>query len=317
MSTFPPLVPFATGHLPVDGVQTLYWEASGNPEGKPAVYLHGGPGSGIMTGYRRHFDPEIHLIVSFEQRGCGRSRPLVNEPGHDLAANTTQSLIGDMEALRRHLGVERWLVYGASWGTTLALAYAQAYPERVSEMVLACVTTTSRSEVAWITEGMRAIFPREWERFAEAAAPAAGQSLIAAYYARILDHDPQVRTDAARAWCAWEDVHVSLAPGHRPYARFEDPEFRLLFATLVIHYWAHAGFMDEPGLLGRVDRIAHIPAVLIHGRYDVSSPLEVAWKLHRAWPASEFIVIEDEGHGGEKMVQEVTRAIARWPSSAS
>lgn len=312
MTPFPPIEPFATGHLRVEGDQTLYWEASGNPEGKPALYVHGGPGGGIMTGYRRHFDPDTHLIVSFEQRGCGRSRPLAGEPGHDLAANTTQSLIGDIEALRRHLGVARWLVYGVSWGTTLALAYAQAFPERVSELVLACVTTTSHGEVAWITEGVGRLFPQEWARFAEAAAPGAGQSLIQAYYARILSPDPQVRADAARAWCAWEDVHVSLAPGHQPYARFEDPGFRLLFATLVIHYWAHAGFIDAPGLLGRVDRVAHIPAVLIHGRYDVSSPLETAWRLHRAWPKSELVVIETEGHGGEKMMQEVTRAIARF-----
>lgn len=309
---FPPIAPFATGHLHVEGLQTLYWEASGNPEGKPALYLHGGPGGGIMTGYRRHFDPDTHLIVSFEQRGCGRSRPLVDEPGHDLAANTTHSLIGDIEALRRHLGIERWLVYGVSWGTTLALAYAQAHPARVSELVLACVSTTSHGEVAWITEGMGRLFPQEWARFAEAAAPVAGQSLIQAYYARILSPDPQIRAEAARAWCEWEDVHVSLAPGHQPYAGFEDPAFRLRFATLVIHYWAHAGFIDEPGLLAGVDRLAHIPAVLIHGRYDVSSPLETAWQLHRAWPVSELIVIADEGHGGEKMMQEVTRAIARF-----
>lgn len=309
---FPPIEPFETGHLAVADGQTIYWEASGHPAGKPALYLHGGPGGGIGAGYRRHFDPARFLIVSFEQRGCGRSRPLATDPGASLAAQTTQALIADIEALRVHLGVARWLIYGASWGTTLALAYAQAHPERVSELVLACVTTTSQAEVAWITEDMRRIFPAEWARFAEAAAPAPGQRLIDAYEARITSPDAQVREAAARAWCEWEDAHVSLAPGHQPSPRFEDPAFRLLFATLVIHYWKHAAFLDPPGLLAGMDRIAHLPGVLIYGRYDVSSPLETAWRLHQAWPNSELVVMAHDGHGGAGMVEAVTQAIARF-----
>ncbi len=307
---FPPIAPFATGHLPLSDGQTLYWETSGNPTGRPAVYLHGGPGGGIMTRYRQHFDPARWLVVGFEQRGCGRSLPLATDPAHDLAANTTQTLIADLEALRTHLGVESWLVYGASWGTTLALAYAQAHPERVSGLVLAAVTTTSRFEVAWVTEQMRRIFPCEWDALAAAMAPAPGQPLIEACHDRITSPDPLVRERAARAWCTWEDVHMSLAPDHRPNERFEDPAFRLLFATLVIRYWRHAGFIEGEGLLAGMGRIAHLPGVLIHGKLDVSSPLETAWDLHRAWPGSRLVVVDQDGHGGEAMANEVTRAVA-------
>lgn len=309
---FPEIGTFATGHLPVTDGNEIYWEASGNPRGKPALHLHGGPGSGIMTRYRRHFDPERFLVVSFEQRGCGRSRPLVTNPGADLLSNTTPALISDIEELRRHLQVEAWLLSGVSWGTTLALAYAQAYPDRVTEIVLTAVTTTTRSEVEWATEQMRRVFPREWDRFAAAVRPEPGQSLIDAYYERITHPDRKVRESTARAWCAWEDVHVSLNPKHTPSPRFRDPEFRLLFATLVIHYWKHAGFISGDGILANMGRISHLPGVLIHGRWDVSSPMETAWELHKAWPASELVVVDVDGHGGETMADELTRAIARF-----
>jgi len=309
---FPEIGTFATGHLPVTDGNEIYWEASGNPRGKPALHLHGGPGSGIMTRYRRHFDPERFLVVSFEQRGCGRSRPLVTDPGADLLTNTTPALISDIEELRRHLQVEAWLLSGVSWGTTLALAYAQAYPDRVTEIVLTAVTTTTRSEVEWATEQMRRVFPREWDRFAAAVRPEPGQSLIDAYYERITHPDRKVRESTARAWCAWEDVHVSLNSKHTPSPRFRDPEFRLLFATLVIHYWKHAGFISGDGILANLGRISHLPGVLIHGRWDVSSPMETAWELHKAWPASELVVVDVDGHGGETMADELTRAIARF-----
>lgn len=309
---FPPIEPFASGHLRVSDGNEIYWEASGNPNGKPALHLHGGPGGGIMTGYRRRFDPDRFLIVSFEQRGCGRSRPLVTDPVADLSTNTTSALVADIEALRAHLGVERWLVAGVSWGTTLALAYAQAHPERVSELVLFAVTTTSAAEVEWITEAMGRVFPREWEQFEAAAHRQPGQRLVDAYYGLITHPDPTVRERAARAWCAWEDTHVSLDPTHVPNPKYEDPEFRQVFATLVIHYWKHAAFAGEGGLLAGMDRIAHIPGVLIHGRLDVSSPLETAWRLHKAWPASELVVVGDEGHGGDAMIHELVRAIARF-----
>jgi proline iminopeptidase len=257
------------------------------------------------------FDPERFLIVSFEQRGCGRSRPLVTDPSADLSTNTTPTLISDIEELRRHLGIEAWLLSGVSWGTTLALAYAQAYPDRVREIMLTAVTTTTRSEVEWVTEQMRRIFPREWDQFAAAVRREPGQRLIDAYYERITDPDQNVRESTAGAWCDWEDVHISLDPKHSPSLRYRDPEFRLLFATLVIHYWKHAGFIDGDGILANMERISHIPGVLIHGRLDVSSPLETAWELHKIWPASELVVVDVEGHGGETMAAELTRAIAR------
>jgi proline iminopeptidase len=309
---FPPIEPLATGHLPVGDGNEIYWEASGIPNGKPALYLHGGPGSGISAGYRRRFDPNQYFIVSFEQRGCGRSRPLVTDATANLGTNTTPALIADIEALRGHLGIERWLVHGASWGTTLALAYAQAHPQRVSELVLFAVTTTSAAEVEWITESVGRVFPREWEQFEAASGRRPGQRLIDAYYERITDPGPTVRDQAARAWCAWEDTHVSLDPAYVHNPRYDDPQFRRVFATLVIHYWKHAGFAGEGGLLAGMDRIAHIPGVLIHGRLDVSGPLVTAWELHKEWPASELVVIDDEGHGGEAMIEEVCRAIARF-----
>ncbi len=310
---FPPIEPFAGGMLPVGDDNAIYWEASGNPNGKPALHLHGGPGSGTMAGYRRRFDPDRFLIVSFDQRGCGRSRPLVTDPAADLSRNTTPALIADIEALRAHLGVERWLVTGLSWGTTLALAYAQAHPQRVSEIILGAVATTSAGEVEWITEAMGQVFPREWERFEAAAHRRPGQRLIDAYYERITHPDPTVREEAARAWCAWEDTHVSLDPAHAaPDPRYDDPQFRQVFATLVIHYWKHAGFAPAGGLIAGMDRITHIPGVLIHGRLDVSSPLVTAWKLHRSWPRSDLIVIDGEGHGGTRMIDALVGAIARF-----
>jgi proline iminopeptidase len=234
---FPPIEPFASGLLPVGDGNEIYWEACGNPSGKPVLYLHGGPGGGMMSGYRRRCDPEQFLIVGFEQRGCGRSRPLVTDPSSNLATNTTPALISDIEVLRSHLGVERWLLTGVSWGTTLALAYAQAHPEHVSEIVLFAVTTTSPAEVEWITETIGQVFPREWERFEAESRRAPGQRVIDAYYELTTHVDPAVRARAARAWCDWEDVHVSLDPRHASDPRYRDADFRLLFATLVIHYW--------------------------------------------------------------------------------
>jgi proline iminopeptidase len=313
---FPPIEPFATGYLPVSDGNEIYWETSGNPDGKPALYLHGGPGSGVGTGYRRNFDPGQYLIVSLDQRGCGRSRPLVSDALADLATNTTQALIADLEALRRHLGIDKWLVTGLSWGTTLALAYAQAHPDHVTELVLGAVTSTSPAEVEWITESVGRIFPEAWDRFEAASGRTPGQRVIDAYYDRITDPDPAVRAHAAKDWCAWEDVHVSLDPNHAPFPDFEDPEFRAVFATLVIHYWKHSGFAGESGLLAGMDKIAHIPGVLIHGRMDVSGPLVTAWELHKRWPNSELIVIEGEGHGGPDMIAELRRAYARFASNA-
>jgi len=310
---FPVTAPFRTGFLSVGDRDQIYWEASGNPSGKPALYLHGGPGGGLQTGYRRHFDPERYCIVSFEQRGCGRSRPLATDPKADLASNTTPNLIADIEELRVHLGIERWLVCGVSWGTTLALAYAQAHPDRVSEIALAAVTTTGPSEVEWTTEGMRRLLPREWDAFAAAVPRLPGQRLIDAYHCQITSPEPEVRAHAARAWCTWENAHMGFAHPEEPHpGLLADAGFQQVFATLVIHYWANGAFLQPGALLAGMPRLAHLPGVLIHGRLDVSCPTEIPWDLHRSWPGSEFIVIPDEGHGGVGMFEAIARTTSRW-----
>jgi proline iminopeptidase len=296
---FPAIEPYDSGMLEVSDGHRLYWECCGNPDGQAALYLHGGPGTGCTAGQRRFFDPEAYRIVLFDQRGCGRSRPLAEDQHADLSTNTTPHLIADIERLRRHHGVERWTILGASWGTTLGLAYAQAHPERVKALVLALVTTTSRREVQWITHDVGRIFPQEWERFAAAVPDTlAHLPIVDAYATMLFDPDPVIREQAAREWCAWEDTHVSLAPNHKHDERFDDPEFRLRFARLVTHYWSHAAFLGEDQLLRDAALLNGIPGVMIHGRYDVSSPLEAAWRLSKSWVTSRLSVIDDAGHGG-------------------
>lgn len=296
---FPPIEPFDHGHLDVGGGHAVYWECCGNPGGKPALFLHGGPGSGCSPGQRRFFDPQAYRAVLFDQRGCGRSRPLASEPDADLSLNTTPHLIADIEALREHLGVDRWTILGLSWGTTLALAYAQAHPERVAALVLGLVTTTSRREVEWLTRDVGRIFPQQWERFSAAVPDTLRHvPLVDAYAELLFDKDAAVRDAAARAWCDWEDAHVSLAPGHQPNPRFADPGFRLLFARLVTHYWRRGAFLKEDQLLRDAAKLDGIPGVLIHGRFDVSSPLETAWQLSKRWRTSRLHVLDDAGHGG-------------------
>jgi proline iminopeptidase len=309
---FSSIEPFESGMLAVGDSHQIYWECSGNPNGRPAVSLHGGPGSGCNPQNRRYFDPAIYNIILTDQRGCGRSRPSVGEVG-DLEANTTSHLIQDLERLREHLGIDRWTVLGASWGTTLALAYAQTFPNRVASIVLACVTTTSRREVQWITHDMGRLFPEQWERFASVGSydRDRGISLADSYAAMVFSPDPAERELAAREWCAWEDTHVSLAPGYVPSRRFEDPAFRLLFTRLVTHYWRHAAFLSEDQLIGNISVLSDIPGVLIHGRYDISSPLETAWRLHKGWRGSELQIIDDAGHGGGALLESIVEATRR------
>ena len=308
---FPEIEPYDSGLLEVGDGHHVHWECCGNPEGAPALYLHGGPGSGFSPGQRRFFDPQVYRAVLFDQRGSGRSRPLASEPDADLSANTTHHLIADIERLRLLHGVDSWTVLGLSWGTTLGLAYAQTYPEHVNALVLGLVTTTSRREVDWITRDVGRIFPREWERFT-AAIPESlrGLAPVDAYATMLFEADPDARDHAAREWCAWEDAHVSLAPGHQPNPRYEDPEFRLRFARLVTHYWRHAAFLEEEQLLRDAALLNGIPGVLIAGRYDVSSPLEVAWRLSQRWSTSELVVLA-AGHGGEALPDTVIDGLAR------
>jgi proline iminopeptidase len=309
---FPNIEPFESGMLAVGDSQEIYWECSGNPNGRPAAYLHGGPGSGCIPQNRRYFDPATYKIILADQRGCGRSRPHVTEIS-DLEVNTTFHLIQDLERLREHLRIDRWAVVGGSWGTTLGLAYAQAFPHRVTSIVLACVTATSRREVRWITHDIGRIFREQWERFASVGSYDRNREIDLAdsYAALVFSADPTVRERAAREWCAWEDTHVSLTPGYVPSRRFEDPEFRLLFTRLVTHYWRHAAFLPEDQLIENVSLLNDIPGVLLHGRYDISSPLETAWRLHEAWRGSELHIIDYAGHGGGAMSESVSAAMNR------
>ncbi len=311
---FPPIEPYESGMMDVGDGHRIYWECCGNPDGKPALFLHGGPGSGCTPGQRRFFDPDTYQVVLFDQRGSGRSRPLPDEERADLTTNTTGHLIADIEALRRYLEVDRWTVLGMSWGTTLALAYSQTHPNNVDALVLALVTTTSRREVEWLTRDVGRIFPQQWDEFARGV-PAGLRHLrlVDAYAVLLADPDPAVREMAARQWCAWEDAHVSLTPGYRPNPRFQDPEFRLRFARLVTHYWRNSAFLEEDQLLRDASLLNSIPGVLIHGRYDVSSPLETAWQLSRQWATGELQVLEDAGHGGgESLLGAINDGLARF-----
>ncbi len=247
----------------------------------------------------------------FDQRGCGRSRPHASDPRTHLTTNTTHHLIGDIERLRTHLGVKRWLVFGGSWGSTLSLAYAERFPERVTEMVLVSVATTSRREVRWLTRDVGRYFPVQWELFRDGVPAADRDGDLAAAYARLLhDPDPAVREKAARDWCDWEDAHVG-GP-HDP--RFDDSAFRMTFARLVTHYWSHAAWLEDGALLRQAGRLAGIPAVLIHGGFDLSSPVDVAWQLARAWSDAELVVVDEAGHGvhDERMVEAVVAALDRF-----
>jgi proline iminopeptidase len=314
--TYPRIVhsaiePFSTGMLAVGDGAEIYWEMSGNPDGRSALYLHGGPGSGLGPGgYRRRYDPDRYLIIGLDQRGCGRSRPLITDALDSLSLNTTQALIGDIEALREHLNVDRWLVSGVSWGCTLALAYALEQPQRITELVLTAVTTTSRREVDWLTEDMGRVFPEAWERFVDASGRESGERVVAAYARRLTYGDLTDRAAAADAWDAWEATHVLTDPSRMAGALHEDPAARLVFATLVTHYWSHDGFLPgDAAILNRTTGLHGIPTVLIHGRYDVSCPAITPWRLHQALPGSRISIVEHEGHGGPLMMEQTREAI--------
>ena len=305
----PWIEPQVSGLLTVGDDNDIYWEASGDPAGRAVIYLHGGPGSGLGRGwYRSWADPQRFRMIGLDQRGCGRSRPLVTDDDADLVSNTTAALIGDIEALREHLHIEQWLVVGLSWGTTLGLMYAQAHPERVTGLVLGAVGITSRTSVDWVTEQMRRVFPREWEEYASAVPRADGERVVDAYARALRQPNAAARAAAALAWCRWDDTHMSFDPDWKPFLVVQEPEFRAVFATLVTHYWSNSGFGGDE-IMDQMNRIKHLPGVLIHGRLDISSPLETPWLLHRAWPGSRLVVL-DEGHGGEQMIEQVMAAIA-------
>jgi proline iminopeptidase len=304
---YPAIEPYETGMLDVGDGHSVYWECCGNPDGIPAVYVHGGPGGSTSPGARRYFDPAAYRVVLFDQRGCGRSTPPADDPATDLTVNTTWHLVRDLELLRTHLGVDRWVMYGVSWGVTLSLVYAQAHPDRVRAMVLGAVTSGSRRETRWITQDMGRVFPVEWTEFA-ARVPAEQRDDLAAAYARLLA-DPASCEQAALAWCVWEDTHMSLMPDWQPFLQTREPAERAVFARLVTHYWSHGCFLADGHVMAGMPRLRGIPATLIHGRYDVSGPPDTALAIHRAWPGSTLHLLADAGHGGGSFPDRVREAL--------
>lgn len=313
MQRYAAIEPYDEGMLDVGDGQLVHWAVSGNPHGKPALALHGGPGSGSSPGRRRSFDPARYRFVQFDQRGCGLSTPSVADPAVGLEHNTTEHLIADIEALREHLGVQRWLVWGGSWGVTLALAYAQRYPHRVSELVLVSVTMTRRADVHWLYHEAGRFFPEEWARFRAGSGDPGTDDLVAAYDRLLNAHpDPLVRAQAAQDWCDWEDAVLSLEEGWSPSPSFTDPGFRMTFARLCAHYFSHAAWLADHQLLHEADRLAGIPGVLIHGRFDIGGPPDVPWLLARAWPDAELHLVRTGHAGGAEMTAQMLAALDRF-----
>jgi proline iminopeptidase len=313
---YPEIEPHAGGLLDVGRGNLVYWETCGNPRGKPAVALHGGPGSGCTPWHRRLFDPAAYRLALFDQRNCGRSTPHAAEPGTDLRANTTAELVEDMERLRRHLGIERWLVLGGSWGSTLALAYAETHPERVTEMVLFGVTTGRRKEFDWLFRGgVAVLFPEQWDRL-RSSLPASERDgdTVEGYHRLLNDPDPAVRRRAAEAWCLWESATPAWPPTTGLAERFADPRFALGFARLVTHYVRADAWLEDGVLLRGAGALAGIPGILVNGRFDLQAPLANAWELRRAWPRAELVVVDDAGHaaGHTGVTRALVQATARF-----
>ena len=309
---YPPIEPHARGMLDLGDGDLVYWEVCGNPKGKPAVYLHGGPGSGCTPASRRFFDPEAYRVVLFDQRNCGRSTPHASDPSVDLTNNTTQNLVADIERLREYLGIERWLVYGGSWGSTLALAYAVAHPECVSELVLFGVTTGRHSEMDWLFRGgIEIFFPAEWERVM--ALVPEGENVLDAYHRLLSDPHPETRRHAAHEWCLFESATPDWPPTTGLKRRFQDPEYAAAFARIVTHYTRNYAWLEDGVLLRNASVLADTPAVLVNGRFDFQAPLGNAWELQRVWPRAELVVVDDAGHGGsESLDRELVGATDRF-----
>ena len=307
---YPQTEPTDEGLLDVGDGNQIFWQTYGNPDGKPAVMVHGGPGAGCTPGMARGHDPARYRVVLFDQRGSGRSTPHASDPAADMTVNTTWHLVADMEALREHLGIERWMLGGGSWGSTLALAYAERYPHRVSEIVLSAITSGRRWEADWLYRGVARFFPEEFERFENGVAPEYRDGNLAVGYSWLMESsDPAVREKAARDWCAWEDAVVSLEPGAKPNMYSDRADDALLaFVRICAHYVAHDAWLEEGQLIRDADRLAGIPGVLIHGRLDLSSPLDTAWELAQAWPDARLIAIADAGHQGSASKREAMRA---------
>jgi len=292
---YPTISPYRTGRLALDARHTMYWEECGDPRGAPVVFLHGGPGGGIASDHRRYFDPAFYRIVLYDQRGAGQSTPL-----GELADNTTQHLVADLERLRSHLGIGRWMVFGGSWGSTLALAYAQAHPERVLGLVLRGVFLAREWEVRWFMHDMGNVFPEAWHAFAGFLPQAERGDLLGHYYRRLTSPNPAVHMPAAHAWSRYESSCSTLLPDLDLIAHFDEDAVALAIARIEAHYFAHRLFLGEDELLRGVDRVRAVPCAIVQGRYDIVCPIRSAEELHRAWPEAQYVVVPDAGHSARE-----------------
>jgi len=308
---FPPVTPYNSGFLRVSPVHELYYEECGNPNGKPVVFLHGGPGAGINAAARRFFDPAVYRIVLFDQRGAGKSRPHAS-----IEDNTTWDLVADIETLRQFMGADKWQVFGGSWGSTLALAYAQKHPERVTELVLRGIFLLRPQEIAWFYQGGAShVFPDHWEQFLAPVPEAERNDIVASFSRMLTGTDKDTMMEAARAWSLWEGVTSNLEMADAGVTQFRADEFALALAQIEVHYFMNKGFMEHPDqLLQGVEKIRHIPAVIVQGRYDLVCPMMSAWDLHKAWPEADFVVVPDAGHSSFEpgTVHELVKATDRF-----
>ncbi len=290
---FPALEPYSRGRLKVSDIHELYFEESGNPRGLPVVVLHGGPGGGSSPNLRRFHDPLVYRIITFDQRGCGRSTPHAC-----LEENTTWDLVADMETLRKHLGISQWQVFGGSWGSTLAMAYALTHPDTVTGLILRGIFTVRTCEIDWFYQhGASMLFPEAWARFLAPIPPAERHDLVAAHYRRLTGSDPEARLASARAWSQWEGATLSLYPDPTREAAFGEDQFATAFASIECHYFMNEGFFSEDGwLLANAHRLRHIPCIIIQGRYDIVTPMTTAHALHQVWPEAQYEIIADAGH---------------------
>ena len=308
---FPEIAPYRDGFLPVSDIHTIYYEECGNPEGKPVLMVHGGPGGGSNPVMRRFHDPAIYRIILFDQRGCGRSTPYAS-----IEENTTQHLIADMEALRTHLRIERWQICGGSWGSTLALAYAQTHPERVTEIILRGIFLLRQAELEWFYQkGCGWIFPEAFEDYLAPIPPEERGDMIAAYHRRLTGPEGAEQLRAARAWSAWEGTTLSLTVDAERVRNFSDNHYALAFARIESHYFINHGFFETDGqLLRDIGAIRHIPGIIIHGRYDVITPAKNAWDLKKAWPEADLRIVPLSGHAMTEagIVHEIVEAAERF-----
>ena len=305
---FPEIDPYVAGRLAVDARHTLYWESCGRGDGVPVVFLHGGPGGGCLPHHRRYFDPSFWRIVLVDQRGAGRSTPVA-----EIEGNTTQALVADLERVRAHLKIDRWVVFGGSWGSTLALAYAEAHPERCLGLVLRGIVLAQRAEIDWFMHGMRQVFPEAWRAFAGFLPEAERSNLLVSYYRRLVDPDPAVHLPAAHAWDRYEGACSTLLPGNDPTPKFDSDAAALAIARIEAHYFVHDAFLQQGDLLAGLPRIRHLPCTIVQGRYDIVCPPVTADMLARAWPEAEYVVVPDAGHSVREpgITRELVAAVKR------